>query len=134
MADEPPGTAELERIRQLALELAELDQGPAGELACALAEAVIGIAGQVDQMWRLITAAVQAAGLARGEAGQPPAEFVQALTSPRGSGHAGVRMSLSGREWVAAISHDHPRADPATAWAALERIARTAQEQDQDPQ
>jgi hypothetical protein len=121
---------DLERIQLLASKLADSDPGPAGELACALADAVMAVAGRVEELWQLIAAALQAAGLhGLGDAGAPPAEFVQALTSPHG-GDQGVRLNISGKDWVAAISQDQPPADPAAAWAALERLARSADDQD----
>jgi hypothetical protein len=114
---------DLDRIRQLAGELAATDSGRAGELACALADAVLGIADRVDALWQLITAVVSAADTAPGAQEAPPAEFLQALTSARGSGHQGVRLSIAGREWIAAVSQDQRSADPVRAWAALQRLA-----------
>ena len=122
--------ADLERIRQLAKDLADSDPGPAGELACALADAVAGIAGQLDGLCRLITAVVESAGLveAAGPASSagsvPPAEFLQAVSSPRGAHDRALRLSINNKEWVAAISQDQPPADPASAWAALERLTK----------
>jgi hypothetical protein len=134
------GPADLERIRRLASDLAAADTGPAGELACALADAVLGIAGRVDALWQLIAAVASAAdapSAADAAAGTiapasgdepPPAEFLQALTSARGTGHQGVRLNIAGRPWVAAISNAQPSPDPARAWATLERLAQSAAE------
>ncbi len=117
---------DLDRLRVLARELADSEPGDAGELACMLADAVIAVAGRVEELWQLIGAALEAAGLAGSAiAGPPPAEFVQALTSPRGSGQ-GIRLTIGGVDWVAAISQDQPAGDPAAAWAALERLALAA--------
>lgn len=130
--------ADLQRIRDLARDLADSDQGPAGELACALAEEVVGIAGRVDALWRLITAVVESAGLLEaagpGPAGTStaPAEFLQAMTSPRSTGGRGLRLSINDSEWVAAVSHDQRPADPARAWAALERLTKDIDDQDGD--
>lgn len=127
---------DLERIRELAGELAAADSGPAGELACALADAVLSIGERVDALWQLITAIVSATGTSAGGQAPPPAEFLQALSSARGSGPQGVRLSIGGQEWVAAISPDQRPADPARAWAALERLATSAGQagdEDQDP-
>lgn len=127
--------ADLERIRQLAKDLADSDPGPAGELACALADAVAGIAGQLDGLCRLITAVVESAGLVEaagpgGSAGSvPPAEFLQAVSSPRGVRDRALRLSINDKEWVAAISQDQPPADPASAWAALERLTKEIDDQ-----
>jgi hypothetical protein len=128
MASGPSGEDDLERVRRLAADLAGSDPGPAGELACALADAVAGIAGRVDALWQLITSVVQAAELSgpAPAAGPPPAEFVRAVTAPRRAGTRGVRLSIDGKQWVAAISQDQPPADPAGAWAALERLTRAA--------
>ncbi|HEU5417102.1 MAG TPA: hypothetical protein VFV41_05390 [Streptosporangiaceae bacterium] len=131
---DPEMPPELARIRQLASELAEVDSGPAGELACALADAVLVLADRVDGLWQLIAAVVAAADQPPGAgqeplAGPPPAEFLQALAAGRkpgrGAGHRGVRLSIGGREFVAAISPDQAPADPAGAWSALERLARS---------
>jgi hypothetical protein len=141
--DMPP---ELARIRQLARELAEVDSGPAGELACALADAVLIMAERVDGLWQLIAAVVAAAeqppagSPAPGpelSAGPPPAEFVQALAAGRkpgrADGHRGIRLSIRGREFVAAISPDQGPEDPAGAWSALERLARSGEPGWPDP-
>jgi hypothetical protein len=130
MASGRPEGADLERLRQLARDLADSDPGPAGELACALAEAVTAISGRVDALWQLITAVVETAGLTMPGEASPPAEFVQAVTRARSSGVKGVRLNISGKEWVAAISQDQPPADPARAWAALERLTEATDDQD----
>ena len=131
--DEPAAT-DLERLSELARALAESDPGPASELACALADAVAGLSGRMDALWRLIAAAVETAGLSVTAAAPPPAEFTRGHpppggTSHRGTGHQSVRLSIDGKDWVAAISEDEPPADPAGSWAALERITKAA-----DPQ
>jgi len=140
VAGRRPEATDLERVRQLTQDLADSDPGPAAELACALADAVVGIAGRVDALWQLITAVVESAGLSvpdgsapEGsalESSAPPVEFVQALTSARGSGVQGVRLNISGKEWVAAISQDQPPDDPARAWAALKRLTEAADSRD----
>lgn len=131
-------SVELARVRRLASELAAADAGPAAELACALADVVLRVADRVDALWQLIAAVVSAADPASAGTGAsgnggvgngPPVEFLQALTSARGSGHAGMRLSLAGGEWVAAVSQDQRPADPAAAWAALERLAQSAGDQ-----
>jgi hypothetical protein len=126
-AGDRDGDPDLERIRQLASELAAVDGGPAGELACALADAVLGIADRVDALWQLIAAVVNAAGptTAAGDA-PPPPEFLQAMTSARSSGPRGVWLNIAGQDWAAAISSGTRPADPADAWAALGRVARSA--------
>lgn len=129
MESRPADAVNLERVVVLARALADSDPGPAAELACALADVVVALAGRVDALWQLIGAALEAAGLSGEQPGAPPTEFVQALTSP-GSSDQGVRLNIGGREWVAAISQEEPPADPASAWAALERIARAADDQD----
>jgi hypothetical protein len=129
-------TPELARIRQLAREVAAADSGPAGELACALADAVLVMADRVDGLWQLIAAVVAAADPPAGRpaaagrevpAGPPPAEFLQALAAGRAggpdAGHRGIRLSIGGRQFVAAISPEHSPADAASAWSALERLA-----------
>ena len=120
---------DLERIRTLAAELAATSTGPAGELATALAEAVTGLADRVEALWQLISAVVESAGLSSPAAGPadpasaPPAEFLHALTTARASGRRGVRLSIDGQEWVAALSQDPPDHAAAT-WSAIERLAR----------
>jgi hypothetical protein len=91
---------------------------------------VAHIAGRVDALWRLIVTVVETAGLSAPDAESPPAEFLQALAAPPGNQTRGIRLSIDGREWVAAISQDRPPADPAGAWAALERLTRSAENQD----
>jgi hypothetical protein len=125
-----PATTDLERLGQLARALADSEPGPASELGCALADAVTGIAGRVDDLWRLIVTVVETAGISVPEAQSPPADFLQALAAPRSNQTRGVRLSIDGREWVAAISQDQPPADPAIAWAALERLTRAADDQE----
>jgi hypothetical protein len=129
--DESP-SADLDRLRELARALAESDPGPASELACALADAVAGVAGRMDALWRLIAAVVETAGLSLPDAKSPPAEFTRALAAPRGTGQQSVRLNIDGREWVAAISQDERPADPAGAWAAIERITKAAGQQEPD--
>ena len=116
-----------ERILRLARELAASDSGPASELGCALAEAVVTLSRRVNELWELIGAALDAAGLGAAPAGLtgPPPEFVRALTSPPGRDQ-GVTLGISGRQWIAAINPDRPPADPRAAWAALERITAPA--------
>lgn len=84
-----------------------------------------GIAGRVDALWRLITAVVETAGVSVADDKSPPAEFTQALAAPRAS-HQSVRLNIDGKEWVAAISQDERPANPASAWAAIERITKAA--------
>ena len=80
----------------------------------------------MDALWRLIAAVVETAGVSVADARPPPAEFTRALAAPRGTGHQSVRLNIDGKEWVAAISQDERPADPAGAWAALERITKAA--------
>jgi hypothetical protein len=84
------------------------------------------MAGRMDDLWRLIAAVVETAGVSVADAKSPPAEFIRALAAPGGPGHQSVRLNIDGKEWVAAISQDERSADPADAWAALERIAKAA--------
>jgi hypothetical protein len=97
---------------------------------------VAGLAGRVDGLWRLITAVVESAGLVeaaeRGgpEASAPPAEFLQAVASPRSSSDRALRLNINNKDWVAAISQDQPPADPARTWAALERLTKAIDDQD----
>jgi hypothetical protein len=148
MASGHPEAAELERIRLLARDLAGSHPG-AAELGYALADAadriagrlesitgqIEGITGRVDGLWRLITAVLESAGLAEaaeaaGPAASPPsAEFLQAVSAPRGSSDRALRLNINNKEWVAAISQDQPPADPARTWAALERLTRTIEDQ-----
>jgi hypothetical protein len=125
-----PAATDLERLSQLARALADSEPGPAGELACALADAVTGIASRVDALWRLIATVVETAGISVPETKSPPVEFLQALAAPRSTQNRGVRLSIDGREWVAAISKDRLPADPAIAWAALERLTRATDDQE----
>ncbi|MGO9077475.1 MAG: hypothetical protein ACLQDY_00305 [Streptosporangiaceae bacterium] len=137
---------DLERIGALARALAASDSGPAAELGCALAAAVTELSQRVDALWQVIDAALQAAGLGADglgaampggtreppggeQAGGPPAELVRALAAPRGPGQ-GVRLTIDGQDWVAAVSPGEQPADPAAAWAALQQIAATAADQD----
>jgi hypothetical protein len=126
--------ADLERLRQLAAELAATDAGPASQLACALAEAFADLSGRVDALWQLISAVVESAGLSApatspaDPASPAPAPFVQALNAARATGRRGVRMSVDGREWVAVLS-EHPPVAEQDAWSAIERLARKS---DQD--
>lgn len=139
-------TPELARIRQLAREVAAADSGPAGELACALADAMLVMADRVDGLWQLIAAVVAAADQPPGHpaaegqelpAGPPPAEFLQALAAGGrpgpGAGPRGIRLSIGGREFVAAISPEHGPADAASAWSALERLATSGEPGWPDP-
>jgi hypothetical protein len=150
-----PDAAGLERIRLLARDLAASDPGPAADLGSALvaelelmAGRVDAIAARLDGLWQLITAVVESAGLA-GAAGSPgpaeaaggsggpdgpPPEFLQAVSAPRRAGDRALRLNLNNREWVAAISQDEPPADPARTWAALERLTRDVDEQDDEGQ
>jgi hypothetical protein len=144
------GQAELARIRQLADELARIDTGPAAELATALAEAVLELTARVDALWQLIATVVESAGLTAaapaapampapaiagrpgraGESSASPPEFAEALRSARAAGRRGIRLTIDGREWVAALSKPDTAADD-SAWAALERLARDAGDQDE---
>lgn len=124
----PLDNPEPDQLRRLAAELAKTDPGPAGELACALADAFAAMTERVDSLWQLIAAVVDAAGLEMPETTAPP-EFVQALDSAQSSGHRGMRLTIGGQDWVAAISPDQPAADPGHAWAALERLTRVTDEQ-----
>jgi hypothetical protein len=122
-------TVDTERILRLARELAASDSGPARELGCAVAEAVVILSRRVTELYELIGAALEAAGLGAGPTGNggPSPEFVRALTAPDGRDQ-GVALTIGGRQWVAAINQDRPPADPAAAWAALERITAPAEE------
>jgi hypothetical protein len=130
MPGRPCDPVDTERLLQLARELADSDSGPASELGLALTAAVTALSRRVDELWDLIAAALDAAGLgsATGPPGAgPPAEFIRALTAPR-RGEQGVRLDLGGGQWVAAISPEGPPADPGAAWAALERMTSAADE------
>ncbi len=135
---------DLDRIAALARALAASDSGPAAELGCALADAVAVLSRRVDALWQVIDAALAAAGLGPGERPEdrppatgpatgpaPPAELVRALTAPQDFDQ-GIRLSIDGKDWVAAISPDARAADPSAAWAALQRLTQAAAE-DQDP-
>lgn len=151
---------ELERIRRLAAELAAADPGPAGALATELAAALASLSARVDALWQLISAVVASAGLAgpletsnpgtRDPA--PPgltgpaseADFARAVASARSTGQRGLRLSVDGREWVAALSPEAPSLQapgqqaaawqrPDTdraAWSAIERLARATGQDD----
>jgi hypothetical protein len=128
MAGEPP--PDLDRIRELAARLAALDPGPAGDLGTELAAAIAGLSGRIDALWQLISAVVESAGLSIPAASTPPPDFVQALTAARRTGRREVRLSIDGKEWVAALSQQAPAPDPAS-WSAIERIARASSDQDE---
>jgi hypothetical protein len=130
---------DLDRLRELAAELAATDTSLAGQLACALAEAFADLSDRVDALWQLISAVVESAGLSApatspagpaspAPASPAPAAFVQALTAARATGRRDVRMSVDGREWVAVLSQ-HPPVAEQEAWSAIERLARKS---DQD--
>lgn len=121
---------DLDRIRELAAELAAASPGPAGELAVELAAAIASLSGRIDSLWRLISTIVESAGLSIPVPSGPPSEFVQAVAGARRSGRRGVRLSIDGREWVAALSQDAPAPD-AASWPAIERIARESSDQDE---
>jgi hypothetical protein len=140
---------DLDRIRYLARLLAETDPGPAGELARELADGISALAATVgslsarlDALWQLISAVVESAGLSAPAAGAPipgapiagapPAQFAAELESARSTGKRGIRLSIDGREWVAALSQQPPAADP-ESWAAIARLAQQASDPgDQD--
>jgi hypothetical protein len=131
---------DLERIRRLAAELAASDPGPAGQLAAEVAESLADLSARVDALWQLISAVVTAAGLGLpAEAARPrgttadadqQAEFARAIASARMAGKRGLRLSIDGREWVAALSE---QASGQPAWSALERLARESSAQDDEP-
>jgi hypothetical protein len=121
---------DLNRIRQLASELAAADVGTTSQLVGALAETVVGLSERVEGLWQLISAIVESAGLDAPSASGPPSEFTQALASARSSGRRGVRLTIDGKEWVAALSQQQtPTADP-VAWSAIQRLARESSDQD----
>jgi hypothetical protein len=129
--------SDLDRIRRLAAELAATGPGPAAELATELADALAGLSARIDALWQLISAVVESAGLSVPAAGAPPPDFVRALESarttgppPPTTGRRGVRLSIDGREWVAALSQQLPEADRAS-WSAIERLARESSDQDE---
>jgi hypothetical protein len=121
---------DLDRIRQLAAELAATGPGPAADLAVEIAEALAGLSGRIDSLWQLISAVVESAGLSVPVASAPPPDFVRALESARTTGRRGVRLSIDGKEWVAALSQQLPEADRAS-WSAIERLARESSDQDE---
>jgi hypothetical protein len=134
--------SDLDRIRRLAAELAATGPGPAAELATELADALAGLSARIDALWQLISAVVESAGLSVPAAGAPPPDFVRARASARTTGRPragppapttgrrGVRLSIDGREWVAALSQQLPEADRAS-WSAIERLARESSDQDE---
>jgi hypothetical protein len=122
--------SDLDRIRRLAAELAATGPGLAAELATELADALAGLSARIDALWQLISAVVESAGLSVPAAGAPPPDFVRALESARTTGRRGVRLSIDGREWVAALSQQLPEADRAS-WSAIERLARESSDQDE---
>jgi hypothetical protein len=119
---------DLGRIRDLAQMLTETGSGPSGEQVAEIAEALADLCTRVDDLsakvsalWQLISAVVQSAGLSPAA---PPPEFAQALDTARRSGRRDVRLSINGREWVAALSQQQqPSPDP-VSWSAIERLAR----------
>ena len=129
---------DLDRIRDLAARLAALDPGPAAELALQLTEVIAAQADDVarlssadsDALWQLISAIVESAGLGVPDASKPPADFVEALDDARRTGRHGVRLSIDGKDWVAALSQQAPPPDRAS-WSAIERIARESSHQDE---
>jgi hypothetical protein len=129
--------SDLDRIRRLAAELAATGPGPAAELATELADALAGLSARIDALWQLISAVVESAGLSVPAAGAPPPDFVRppppappARAPPPTTGRRGVRLSIDGREWVAALSQQLPEADRAS-WSAIERLARESSDQDE---
>jgi hypothetical protein len=90
-----------------------------------LAESVASLSARVDALWQVISAVVQSAGLP-----DPPPDFVRAVATARQTGRRGVRLSVDGREWVAALSEQAPEPDPAS-WSAIERLARSATDHDE---
>jgi hypothetical protein len=128
---------DLARLRQLAGTLSATEPGPASEFATEMADAIEslsarfdGLSVRVDALWQLISAIVESAGLSDPAAAAPPQEFVQALASARSTGRRGVRLSIDGQDWVAALSQNPPAPDPAS-WSAIRRIARQAEDQDE---
>jgi hypothetical protein len=128
MAREP--VPDLDRIRDLAARLAALDPGPAGELGSELAAAITSLSARVDSLWQLISAIVESAGLSGPDATKPPPDFAEALDTARRTGRRGVRLSIDGRDWVAALSQQVPAPDRAS-WSAIARIARESSDQDE---
>jgi hypothetical protein len=128
MAREP--VPDLDHIRDLAARLAALDPGPAGELGAEVAAAIASLSARVDALWQLISAIVESAGLSVPDATKPPPDFVEALDTARRTGRRGVRLSIDGKEWVAALSQQVPAPDRAS-WSAIERVARESSDQDE---
>lgn len=107
-----------------------------------LADAIASLSARVDALWQLISAVVESAGLAVPAVpsptvssptmpdAAPPPDFVQALAAARQTGRRGVRLTIDGKEWVAALGQQPPEPDPAS-WSAIERIARGAEDQDE---
>jgi hypothetical protein len=126
---EQRGQPDIERIRQLAARLAAADPGPAGELATELAGAVAALSDRMDALWQLISAVVESAGLSMPTVSAPPAEFVEALDTARRTGRRDVRLSIDGKEWVAALGQQPPAADPAS-WSAIQRLTRESADHD----
>ena len=121
---------DLERIREIAAALAAEGPGSAADLATEVAAALVALSARIDAIWQLITAVVESAGLSVPQASTPPADFVQALATARRTGRRGVRLSIDGKEWVAALSQQVPSPDPAS-WSAIERLARQSADQDE---
>ncbi len=121
---------DLDQIRDLAARLAALDPGPAGELGTEVAAAIASLSARIDALWQLISAIVESAGLSVPDASKPPPDFVEALDAARRTGRRGVRLSIDGKEWVAALSQQAPPPDRAS-WSAIERIARESSGQDE---
>ena len=121
---------DLERIREIAAALAAEGPGSAADLATEVAAALVALSARIDAIWQLITAVVESAGLIVPQASTPPADFVQALATARRTGRRGVRLSIDGKEWVAALSQQVPSPDPAS-WSAIERLARQSADQDE---
>jgi len=102
-----------------------------------LADAIASLSARVDALWQLISAVVESAGLAVPAVPgptmpdpAPPPDFVQALAAARQAGRRGVRLTIDGKEWVAALGQRPPEPDPAS-WSAIERLARGAEDQDE---
>jgi hypothetical protein len=121
---------DLDQIRDLAARLAALDPGPAGELGTEVAAAIASLSTRIDALWQLISAIVESAGLSVPDASKPPPDFVEALDTARRTGRRGVRLSIDGKDWVAALSQQAPPPDRAS-WSAIERIARESSDQDE---
>jgi len=128
--------SDLDRIRDLAQRLAEAGSGPSGEHVAEIAEALADLCTRVDDLsakvgalWQLISAVVQSAGLSA--PADPPPGFARALDTARRSGRRDVRLSIDGREWVAALSQQQqPSPDP-VSWSAIERLARETTDHDE---